>query len=264
MSWPRCSAQNAQVSAGALGDLPAMPGQLLNATIMAQSRLQTPEQFGGILLRVNPDGSRVLLRDVARVELGSESYTTLARYSGKPATGMAIKPAAGANALDTVNAVKKKVAELAPFFPPGVKAIYPFDTTPFVRISMQEVVKTLLEAIVLVFARSCISSCKIGARRSSRRSPCRSSCSALSASWPSPGYSINTLTLFGLVLAIGLLVDDAIVVVENVERVMQEEGLTPKEATRKSMDQISGALVGIGLVLCAAFIPWPSSAARPG
>ncbi|MEO6785670.1 MAG: efflux RND transporter permease subunit, partial [Chthoniobacteraceae bacterium] len=149
---------------------------------------------------------RVFLRDVARVELGSESYTTLARYSGMPAAGMAIKPAAGANALDTVNAVKKKVQELQPFFPPGVKPIYPFDTTPFIRISVKEVVKTLIEAI-------------------------------------------------GLVLAIGLLVDDAIVVVENVERVMQEEGLSPKEATRKSMDQISGALVGIGLVLCAAFVP---------
>jgi hydrophobe/amphiphile efflux-1 (HAE1) family protein len=247
-------AQNAQVSAGALGDLPAVPGQLLNATIVAQSRLQTPAQFGEILLRVNPDGSRVLLRDVARIELGSESYTTLARYSGKPAAGMAIKPAAGANALDTVDAVKKKVAELEPFFPPGVKPIYPFDTTPFVRISVKEVVKTLLEAIVLVFLviylflqnwrATLIPTIAVPV-------VLLGTFSVMAIA----GFSINTLTLFGLVLAIGLLVDDAIVVVENVERVMQEEGLSPKEATRKSMDQISGALVGIGLVLCAAFIP---------
>jgi hydrophobe/amphiphile efflux-1 (HAE1) family protein len=247
-------AQNAQVSAGALGDLPAMPGQLLNATIMAQSRLQTPEQFGAILLRVNTDGSRVLLRDVARVEIGSESYTTLARYSGMPAAGMAIKPAAGANALDTVNGVKKKVKELEPFFPPGVKAIYPFDTTPFVRISIKEVVKTLVEAIVLVFLVLYL----FLQNWRATLIPTIAVPIVLLGTFgimAAFGFSINTLTLFGLVLAIGLLVDDAIVVVENVERVMQEEGLSPKEATRKSMDQISGALVGIGLVLCAAFIP---------
>jgi hydrophobe/amphiphile efflux-1 (HAE1) family protein len=247
-------AQNAQVSAGALGDLPAVPGQLLNATILAQSRLKTPEQFGAILVRVNPDGSRVYLRDVARLELGSESYTTLARYSGKPAAGMAIKPAAGANALDTVNAVKKKVAELAPFFPPGVKAIYPFDTTPFVRISIKEVVKTLLEAIVLVFLVLYL----FLQNWRATLIPTIAVPIVLLGTFgvmAVAGFSINTLTLFGLVLAIGLLVDDAIVVVENVERVMQEEGLSPKEATRKSMDQISGALVGIGLVLCAAFVP---------
>lgn len=247
-------AQNAQVSAGALGDLPALPGQLLNATIMAQSRLKTAEEFGAILLRVQTDGSRVYLRDVARLELGSESYTTLARYSGKPAAGMAIKPAAGANALDTVAAVKKKVEELTPFFPPGVKAIYPFDTTPFVRISIKEVVKTLIEAIVLVFVvlylflqnwrATLIPTIAVPI-------VLLGTIGAMSVA----GFSINTLTLFGLVLAIGLLVDDAIVVVENVERVMQEEGLSPRDATRKSMDQISGALIGIGLVLCAAFVP---------
>ena len=247
-------AQNAQVSAGALGDLPAMPGQLLNATVIAQSRLQTPEQFGAILLRVNTDGSRVFLRDVARLELGSESYTTLARYNGKPASGMAIRPATGANALETVAAVKKKVAELSAFFPPGVKAIYPYDTTPFVRISVKEVVKTLLEAIVLVFLVIYL----FLQNWRATLIPTIAVPVVLLGTFgvmAAAGYSINTLTLFGLVLAIGLLVDDAIVVVENVERVMQEEGLSPKEATRKSMDQISGALVGIGLVLCAAFVP---------
>src|SRR5882757_8184706 len=247
-------AQNAQISAGALGDLPAMSGQLLNATIMAQSRLQTPEQFGGILLRVNTDGSRVFLRDVARVELGSETYTTYARYDGKPATGMAIRPASGANALKTVAEVRKKVAELSAFFPPGVKAIFPYDTTPFVRVSVQEVVKTLLEAIVLVFLVIYL----FLQNWRATLIPTIAVPVVLLGTFgvmAAAGYSINTLTLFGLVLAIGLLVDDAIVVVENVERVMREEGLSPKEATRKSMDQISGALVGIGLVLCAAFVP---------
>ncbi|MDB6155453.1 MAG: hydrophobe/amphiphile efflux family transporter [Chthoniobacteraceae bacterium] len=247
-------AQNAQVSAGALGDVPAMPGQLLNATIQAQSRLQTPEQFGNIFLRVNPDGSRVFLHDIARLELGSESYTNLARFNQKAATGMAIKPAAGSNALDTVAGVKAKVSELSAFFPPGVAVIYPFDTTPFVRLSVHEVVKTLLEAIVLVFLVMYL----FLQNWRATLIPTIAVPIVLLGTFgvmAIAGYSINTLTLFGLVLAIGLLVDDAIVVVENVERVMQEEGLSPKEATRKSMDQISGALVGIGLVLCAAFVP---------
>ncbi|MES2707862.1 MAG: efflux RND transporter permease subunit [Verrucomicrobiota bacterium] len=247
-------AQNAQVSAGSIGAIPAMPEQLLNATIMAQSRLQTPEQFGAILLRVNTDGSRVFLRDVARLELGSENYTNLSRYNGKPATGMAIKPASGANALDTVAAVKKKMEELSAFFPPGVKAIYPYDTTPFVRISVKEVVKTLIEAVILVFLVMYL----FLQNWRATLIPTIAVPIVLLGTFgvmAVAGFSINTLTLFGLVLAIGLLVDDAIVVVENVERVMQEEGLSPKEATRKSMDQISGALVGIGLVLCAAFVP---------
>jgi hydrophobe/amphiphile efflux-1 (HAE1) family protein len=247
-------AQNSQVAAGALGDLPAMPGQLLNATITAQSRLQTPEQFGAILLRVGADGSRVFLRDVARVELGSETYTTYARYNGKPASGMAIRPASGANALKTVAEVRKKVEELSAFFPPGVKAIFPYDTTPFVRVSVKEVVKTLIEAIVLVFLVIYL----FLQNWRATLIPTIAVPVVLLGTFgvmAAAGYSINTLTLFGLVLAIGLLVDDAIVVVENVERVMREEGLSPKEATRKSMDQISGALVGIGLVLCAAFVP---------
>ncbi len=256
-------AQNAQISAGSLGDMPAMPGQLLNATIMAQSRLQTTDEFGAILLRVNTDGSRVFLRDVARVELGSEVYTNMARYDGKPASGMAIKPATGANALETVAIVKKKVAELSAFFPPGMKAIFPYDTTPFVRISVKEVVKTLIEAIVLVFL-------VIYLFLQNWRATLIPTIAVpvvllgVFGVMAVAGYSINTLTLFGLVLAIGLLVDDAIVVVENVERVMEEEGLSPKEATRKSMDQISGALVGIGLVLCAAFVPMAFFAGSTG
>ncbi len=246
--------QNAQVSAGQLGGLPAVPGQLLNATITAQTRLQTPEQFEKILLRVNPDGSRVFLRDVARIELGSESYTNNSRFSGKPAVGMAIRPATGANALETVDAIRAKVDELRPFFPPGIKIVYPLDTTPFVRLSIHEVVKTLLEAVVLVFLVMYLFLQNFRATLIPTIAVpvvLLGTFAVLAAA----GYSINTLTLFGVVLAIGLLVDDAIVVVENVERVMSEEGLSPKEATRKSMDQITGALVGIALVLSAVFVP---------
>ena len=247
-------AQNAQVSAGQLGGLPSVPGQLLNATIVAQTRLQTPEQFGRILLRVNPDGSRVFLRDVARIELGSENYTNNSRFSGKPAAGMAIRPATGANALDTVEAIRKQIAELEPFFPAGVKVVYPLDTTPFVRLSIHEVVKTLVEAIVLVFL---VMYLFLQNFRATLIPTIAVPVVLLGtfAIMAVAGFSINTLTLFGIVLAIGLLVDDAIVVVENVERVMSEEGLPPKEATRKSMDQITGALVGIALVLSAVFVP---------
>ena len=247
-------AQNAQVSAGQLGGLPAVPGQLLNATVIAQTRLQSPEQFEKILLRVNPDGSRVRLRDVARVELGSESYTNNSRFSAKPAVGMAIRPATGANALETVDAIRAKVDELRPFFPPGIRIVYPLDTTPFVRLSIHEVVKTLLEAVVLVFLVMYLFLQNFRATLIPTIAVpvvLLGTFAVLAAA----GYSINTLTLFGIVLAIGLLVDDAIVVVENVERVMSEEGLPPKEATRKSMDQITGALVGIALVLSAVFVP---------
>jgi hydrophobe/amphiphile efflux-1 (HAE1) family protein len=246
--------QNVQVTSGSLGNNPAVKGQLLNATVKAQSLLQTPEQFGNILLRVNPDGSRVFLRDVARVELGSENYDTSARFNGKPAAGMAIKPATGANALATVAAIKKKMVEMAPTFPPGVRVIYPYDTTPFVRLSVTEVVKTLVEAVVLVFLVMYL----FLQNWRATLIPTIAVPVVLLGTFgvmSAVGFSINTLTLFGLVLAIGLLVDDAIVVVENVERLMEEEGLSPKEATRKSMDQISGALIGIGLVLCAAFGP---------
>jgi hydrophobe/amphiphile efflux-1 (HAE1) family protein len=246
--------QNVEVTAGQLGDNPSVKGQLLNATILAQSLLSTPEQFGNILLRVNPDGSSVYLRDVARIELGSENYGTSARFNGKPASGMAIKPSTGANALATVSAIKQKIAEMEPFFPPGIKVIYPYDTTPFVRLSVKDVVTTLIEAVILVFLVMYV----FLQNWRATLIPTIAVPVVLLGTFgvmAAVGFSINTLTLFGLVLAIGLLVDDAIVVVENVERVMEEEGLTPKEATRKSMDQISGALVGIGLVLCAAFLP---------
>jgi hydrophobe/amphiphile efflux-1 (HAE1) family protein len=248
------SAQNVQVAAGSLGANPSVKGQLLNATIKGQTLLQTPGQFGKILLRVNTDGSRVFLRDVARIEMGSENYDNAARFNGKPAAGMAIKPATGANALETVAAIKKKMAELAPTFPPGVRVIYPYDTTPFVRLSAEEVVKTLFEAVVLVFLVMYV----FLQNWRATLIPTIAVPVVLLGTFgvmAAAGFSINTLTLFGLVLAIGLLVDDAIVVVENVERVMEEEGLSPREAARKSMDQISGALVGIGLVLCAAFAP---------
>jgi hydrophobe/amphiphile efflux-1 (HAE1) family protein len=247
-------AQNAQVSAGQLGGNPAAAGQLLNATITAQTRLETPEQFEKILVRVNADGSRVLLRDVARVELGGESYNTAARFSGKPASGMAIRPATGANALEAVAGIRAKIDELKPFFPPGLEVVYPLDTTPFVRLSVEEVVKTLVEAVILVFLVMYLFLQNLRATLI----PTIAVPVVLLGTFAVmalAGFSINTLTLFGVVLAIGLLVDDAIVVVENVERVMSEEGLSPKEATKKSMGQITGALVGIGLVLSAVFIP---------
>ena len=246
--------QNAQVSAGQLGGAPAVAGQQINATITAQSRLQTPEQFGAILLRVNPDGSQVRLRDVARIEIGSETYEISAAYNGKPAAGVGIKLATGANALDTAAAVKARVAELQPFFPAGIEVIYPYDTTPFVELSIHEVIKTLLEAIVLVFVVMYLFLQNFRATLIPTIAVpvvLLGTFGVLSAF----GFSVNVLTMFGMVLAIGLLVDDAIVVVENVERVMSEEGLPPREATRKSMDQITGALVGIALVLSAVFVP---------
>ncbi|WP_137009768.1 efflux RND transporter permease subunit [Aquitalea aquatilis] len=248
------TAQNAQVSAGQLGGLPAKPGQQLNATIVAQTRLSSAEQFGKILLKVNANGSRVLLKDVARIELGAETYRTKALFNGKPATGVAIKLASGANALDTAQAVRNKVAELSAYFPKGVKAVYPYDTTPFVKISIEEVVKTLVEAIGLVFVVMYVFLQNFRATLI----PTIAVPVVLLGTFgvmAATGFSINTLTMFGLVLAIGLLVDDAIVVVENVERVMSEEGLPPREATRKSMGQITGALIGIALVLAAVFVP---------
>ncbi len=247
-------AENAQVSAGQLGGAPAVPGQRINATIMAQSRMQTPEEFGAILLRVNPDGSQVRLRDVARIEIGQETYEITARYNGKPSAGLGIKLATGANALDTAAAVKERIAELSAFFPEGLEVIYPYDTTPFVELSIREVVKTLAEAIVLVFVVMYLFLQNFRATLIPTIAVpvvLLGTFGVLSLF----GFSINTLTMFGMVLAIGLLVDDAIVVVENVERVMSEEGLPPREATRKSMDQITGALIGIALVLSAVFVP---------
>ncbi len=247
-------AQNAQVAAGQLGGTPPVPGQQLNASIVAQTRLTSTEEFGKIMLKVNQDGSQVRLKDVANIELGGENYDVIARFNGHPASGLGIKLATNANALDTAAAVRAEVEKLKPYFPHGLEVVYPYDTTPFVKISIFEVVKTLVEAIVLVFIVMYLFLQNFRATLIPTIAVpvVLLGTFAILAAF---GYSINTLTMFAMVLAIGLLVDDAIVVVENVERVMVEEGLPPKEATRKSMGQIQGALVGIALVLSAVFIP---------
>ena len=247
-------AQNVQVASGEIGGLPAVKGQRLNATIIGPQRLQNADQFRRILLKVNTNGSQVLLGDVAKVELGGENYSVNTKYNGRPAAGLAVKLAPGANALDTAKAVNETVETLKPFFPPGLQAVLPFDTTPFVRISIQEVVKTLFEAIVLVFLVMYLFLQNFRATLI----PTIAVPVVLLGTFgilAVAGFSINTLTMFGMVLAIGLLVDDAIVVVENVERVMEEDQLSPREAARKSMEQITGALVGIALVLSAVFLP---------
>ncbi len=247
-------AQNTQVSAGQLGGLPQRKGQQLNATVTAKSRLQTAEQFRNIILKSQTDGSLVRLNDVATVALGAESYTTQANYNGKPAAGVAINLATGANAISTAEAVRSTINRLSSTFPQGVEVVYPYDTSPFVRLSIEEVVKTLFEAIVLVFLVMFVFLQNLRATII----PTIAVPVVLLGTFGVLsffGYSINTLTMFAMVLAIGLLVDDAIVVVENVERVMQEEDLSPKEATRKSMNEITGALVGIATVLSAVFVP---------
>ncbi|MFZ6049209.1 efflux RND transporter permease subunit [Pseudomonas sp. CR3202] len=246
--------QNVQISSGQLGGLPASPGTQLNATIIGKTRLQTPEQFGEILLKVNRDGSQVRLRDVAKIELGGENYSISAQFNGKPASGMAIKLATGANALDTAKAIRATVKELEPFMPAGMKVVFPYDTTPVVSASIEGVIHTLGEAIVLVFLVMFLFLQNFRATII----PTLAVPVVLLGTFgvlAMFGFTINTLTMFAMVLAIGLLVDDAIVVVENVERVMAEEGLSPLEATRKSMGQIQGALVGIALVLSAVFLP---------
>ncbi|AJA11171.1 Multidrug resistance protein MexB [Sphingopyxis fribergensis] len=248
------SAQNAQVSAGQLGQLPSSKEQQLNVTVSVQSRLQTPEEFGNIRLRTGTSGAVVRLRDVARVELGSEIYGFETKYNGKPASGFGVKLASGANALDTVDAVKAEVQTIAKGFPADVKVAFPYDTTPFVRLSVEQVVHTLIEAIVLVFLVMFL----FLQNWRATIIPTIAVPVVLLGTFgimSMLGYSINTLTLFGMVLAIGLLVDDAIVVVENVERLIQTEHLSPREAARKSMDEISGALIGIGMVLSAVFLP---------
>ncbi|WP_061708251.1 multidrug efflux RND transporter permease subunit AcrB [Pseudenterobacter timonensis] len=247
-------AQNAQVAAGQLGGTPPVKGQQLNASIIAQTRLTSTDEFGKILLKVNPDGSQVRLRDVAKIELGGENYDVIAKFNGQPASGLGIKLATGANALDTATAIRAELQKMEPFFPSGLKIVYPYDTTPFVKISIHEVVKTLVEAIILVFLVMYLFLQNFRATLIPTIAVpvVLLGTFAILAAF---GFSINTLTMFGMVLAIGLLVDDAIVVVENVERVMSEEGLPPKEATRKSMGQIQGALVGIAMVLSAVFIP---------
>jgi multidrug efflux pump len=247
-------AQNAQVTIGQLGGAPSVKGQQLNATISAQERLQTPEQFRDIVLRSNPDGSALKLGDVARVEIGAETYEFVSRYNGQPASGMAISLATGANALDTATGVERALDGLRPYFPAGLEAVIPFDTTPFVRMSIKGVITTLVEAIVLVFLVIYLFLQNFRATLIPTIAVpvvLLGTMGVLAAL----GFSINMLTMFALVLAIGLLVDDAIVVVENVERVMREEGLSPLEATRKSMREITGALIGIGMVLAAVFVP---------
>jgi len=247
-------AQNQQVAVGQLGGAPATEGQQLNATITAQSRLQTPEQFRNIVVRSNPDGSVLKLGDVARVELGAQNYGFVTRHNQRTASGLAVMMATGANALQTARAVEAELAELEAFFPEGLTTVIPFETTPFVRAAIQEVLKVLFEAIVLVFLVMFLFLQNFRATLI----PTIAVPVVLLGTFgvlAALGFSINMLTMFAMVLAIGLLVDDAIVVVENVERVMTEEGLSPVEATRKSMRQITGALVAIGLVLSAVFVP---------
>jgi len=246
--------QNAQVAVGQLGGTPAIDGQQINATITAQDRLQTVDQFRAIVLRSEADGSVLRLGDVARVELGSENYSVISRYNGQPAAGLAISLATGANALATADGVAALIDQLRPTFPQGLEVAIPFDTTPFVRISIKEVVKTLIEAVVLVFLVIYLFLQNFRATLIPTIAVPVVLLGTLGVLL-ALGFSINMLTMFAMVLAIGLLVDDAIVVVENVERVMREEGLSPLEATRKSMDQITGALIGIGLVLAAVFVP---------
>ncbi len=247
-------AQNADVSAGQLGGTPSVPGQQLNATITAQSRLKSVGDFEKIMLKVNTDGSQVRLRDVARVELGVQNYDMTTRFNGKPAAGMAITLATGANALNTATLVKEKMAALKPLLLPGVKIVFPFDTAPFVKTSIEGVVHTLIEAVILVFFVMFLFLQNFRATLI----PTIAVPVVLLGTFgimSAFGFSINTLSMFAMVLAIGLLVDDAIVVVENVERIMEEERLSPLEATRKSMKQISSALIGIALVLSAVFVP---------
>ncbi|MET0154809.1 MAG: efflux RND transporter permease subunit [Rickettsiales bacterium] len=247
-------AQNTDISAGQLGGMPAVPGQQINATIKALARLESEKDFENIILRVQKDGSQIRVKDVAKVGLGSESYAQIGRYKRMPATGIAISLSSGANALETAKAVKDKVKDLAKLLPEGVKVVYPYDTTPFVQLSIESVVHTLIEAVVLVFFVMLLFLQNIRATLI----PTIAVPVVLLGTFAilnAFGFTINTLTMFGMVLAIGLLVDDAIVVVENVERIMAEENLSPKEATRKSMDQITSALVGIATVLSTVFIP---------
>jgi hydrophobe/amphiphile efflux-1 (HAE1) family protein len=247
-------AQNAQIASGQIGGLPVVQNQQLNAVVTSQSRLQTPEQFRNIVLKTETNGSIVRMRDVARVEMGQDSYNLTARFNGHPAGGMGIKLAPGANALNTATAVKALVFKIAQTFPSDIKVAFPYDTTPFVRLSIEDVVRTLIEAIMLVFVVMFV----FLQNWRATLIPTIAVPVVLLGTFGVLAlfhYSINTLTMFAMVLAIGLLVDDAIVVVENVERIMDEEGLSPRDATRKSMDEITGALVGIVLVLTAVFLP---------
>lgn len=247
-------AYNVEVSAGQFGGAPAVEGQRLNANIIVQSLLKTPDEFAAVPVRTNPDGSVVRVRDVGRVELGTDYYDIEANYNGKPAGGLAIRMEPGANALRTADRIKTRLEEMSRYFPPGLRVVYPFDTTPFVRVAIEEVVKTLLEAILLVFLVMWLFMGSIRATLIPTIAVPVVLLGTFGVLWLS-GFSINMLSMFAMVLAIGLLVDDAIVVVENVERIMSEEGLPPREAVIKSMGQITSALVGIGLVLSAVFGP---------
>ncbi|MCK8783306.1 efflux RND transporter permease subunit [Roseomonas sp. NAR14] len=247
-------AQNVQVASGELGALPAVPGQRLSATLIGPSYMNRPEQFAGILLKTKSDGSQVRLRDVGTVELDAQSFGVNSLYNGRPAAALGVQLASGANAMATAEAVRATIDALRPSLPPQVEVVYAYDTTPFVRLSIEEVVKALFEAMVLVFLVMFLFLQNIRATLV----PTLVIPVVLLGTFgvlSFAGYSINTLTMFGLVLAIGLLVDDAIVVVENVERLMEQEGIGPLEATRRSMEQISGALVGIALVVSAVFLP---------
>ncbi|NMY76051.1 efflux RND transporter permease subunit [Pseudomonas sp. WS 5071] len=246
--------QNAQVSAGSIGDLPGRPTQEITATVLVKGQLSTPEEFGDIVLRANPDGSTVRVRDVARVEIGSQEYQYGTRLNGKTATAFSVQLAPEANALSTATLIRAKMDELSRYFPAGVEYTIPYDTSPFVKVSITKVMYTLVEAMVLVFAVMFLFLQNIRYTLI----PTLVVPVALMGTFAMMlvlGFSINVLTMFGMVLAIGILVDDAIVVVENVERIMLTEGLSPREATRKAMTQISGAIIGITLVLVAVFIP---------
>jgi multidrug efflux pump len=247
-------AQNAQVASGTLGDLPNPSSQQISASVVVKGQLSTPEEFGKIVLRANPDGSVVRLEDVARIEIGGQAYGTSARLDGKPTSAVGIQLSPTANALGTAKAVRAKLDELARFFPAGVKYDVPYDTSKFVQISIEEVVKTLFEAVVLVFL---VMFLFLQNLRYTLIPAIVVPVALLGtlATMLMFGFSINVLTMFGMVLSVGILVDDAIVVVENVERIMREEGLQPREATRKAMGQITGAIIGMTLVLIAVFIP---------
>jgi len=247
-------AQNVQVTGGEVGGLPSPPGQELNATVTAQSLMTSPDQFKAIILKTQSDGSIVRLSDVARVELGADDYSTTTRLNGRPAGGVAIQLSPGANALTTADLVKKRGTELAASLPAGLKLSFPVDSTTFIKLSIQQVIVTLIEAIVLVVAVMFLflQDWRVTLIPAVAVPVVLLGTFGILAAF---GYSINTLTMFAMVLAIGLLVDDAIVVVENVERIMSEEGLPPKEATIRSMNEITGALVGVALVLAAVFLP---------
>ncbi len=255
--------QNAQVSAGSIGDLPARPTQEINAAVLVKGQLSTPKEFADIVLRANPDGSSVRIGDVARVEIGSQDYQYGTRLNGKPSTAFSVQLSPGANALHTATLVRAKLDELSRYFPAGVEYKIPYDTSPFVKVSITKVIYTLGEAMLLVFAVMFLFLQNIRYTLI----PTLVVPVALMGTFATMlglGFSINVLTMFGMVLAIGILVDDAIVVVENVERIMANEGLSPRDATRKAMGQISGAIIGITLVLVAVFISMPSCKARWG